>query len=141
MDTFEEGIRFVKYFVDEADAYRIHIYYNDFEEKKIEEEMLNDNQIPSERYYLKDRVSEFVGEESSYHIFYERKRFFAINADGSSHHFRLGLALPDVIIRHFIKKYKNFKLMENRKLETGMQNKVFYIELIIKENIKKNVKQ
>ena len=137
MDTFEDGIKIVKYFIEEVDNYKIHIYYNDYEEKKLEEEMLNNKQLPAERYFLSEKVSKYIGEDKSLHIFYERKRFYGINADGTSHHFRLGLALPANIMKYFTEKYKNFKLMENRKLESGMQNKVFFIELIIKEEIEK----
>ena len=136
MDTFEEGIKIVKYFIEDVDDYKIHIYFNDYEEKKLVEELLNNLSLPSERYFLHEKVSEYVGENKSLHIFYERKHFYGINADATSHHFRLGLALPVKIITYFINKYKNFKLMENGKLESGMQNKVFYIELIIKEAIK-----
>jgi hypothetical protein len=141
MDDFDDGIKVVKYFIDEIDEFKIHIYYNEFEEKRLEADLLNEQQLPETRYYLKDRVSEFTGNLTSFHIFYERTRFYGINADGSSHHFRMGVPLPEKVLKYFQNKFKNFRLMENRRLESGMQNKVFFIELMIKESIKNKTNQ
>ena len=136
MDTFEEGIKYVKYLIEKTENYKIHIYYNDYDEEKLEKDLINKQKLPEERYYLKDKVSDHIGEESSLHIFYERNRYYGINADSTSHHFRLGAVIPEEIINYLTGNYKSFKLMDNRRLESGMQNKVFFIELIIKETSK-----
>lgn len=136
MDTFDDGIKFVKYFIEELENYKIHIYYNEFDEKKIISELLNEQKLPENIYFMQEHVTEFAGEDRSLHLFYERNRYYGINADGTSHHFRLGVLLPEIVVKFLTNKYKNFKLMENRRLESGMQNKVFFIELLIKEAIK-----
>jgi hypothetical protein len=138
MDTFDEGIKLIKYIIEEVDDFKIYIYYADYDEKKLREEIINENKFPEQTYYLSDSPPIYSGSKKTLHLFYERKRFYGINADGSAHHFRLGVALTDNVINLFKNKYANFKLMENNKLESGLQNKVFYIELLIKETAKKN---
>jgi hypothetical protein len=136
METFDDGIKIVKYFIEEIDDYKIHVYYNDFDEKKLDAEMLNDLKLPENKYYLKDPFVGFAGNDNSIHIFFERTRYYGINVDGSAHHFRVGVLLPEKVTSFMFNKYKNFKLMDNKRLESGLQNKVFYIELILKDVIK-----
>lgn len=137
METFDEGIKFVKYIIEEVDDYKIYIYYADYEEKKFKEELLNNIKFPEKSFYMSENPPEYAGSDKTLHLYYERKRFYGINADGSAHHFRLGVALTKNVIEFLKNKYANFKTMQNNRLESGLQNKVFYIELMIKEAAKR----
>ena len=133
MDTFDDGVKTVKYLIEEIDEFKVHLFYNDFDEKKLETEMLDDLKLPENKYYLKEQAVTAAGNNNSLHMFYERTRFYGINVDGSAHHFRLGVLLPEKVAVYMKNKYKNFNLMDNKRLESGLQNKVFFIELIIKK--------
>ncbi len=104
---------------------------------KFKAELKNDLNFSENCYYLKDNPPAFAGSEKTLHLFFERTRFYGINTDGSAHHFRLGVVLPVNVIEFLTNKYSHFELMGNKRLESGLQNKVFYIELMIKEAAKK----
>lgn len=136
MDSFEDELKKIKYYIEEVEDYKIFIFYLDYDEKNLIADLSGEDfQLPAEKFYIKDFLDKSAISNNSINLYFDRNTFYTINAGGSSHIHGHSFLLPEKVLYFLRSKYKSIRATGKKVLITASQNKAFCIEIEIK-NIK-----